>query len=304
MTRAQRSTPAEAGPSLGARQVCQTRDEMVNPHAWGTLAAWASLAEQSCGRRENGRPSSGRLDPLGNLTQAGGDAPNSAHRPRTLDSPTEGGESRLIGAWVPARGGVWLAALTLAAPGSGSLTVPAQVQQVQGQPVPSISATFTYRQSDDGCGNVTFTWDGGTWGAGVRASSSGAPPTCTAAMIARPPANGVGAGQHQVCASSSANFAVSDCKTLTVAIVAPAIAATPTPARPAPTATPSPAIGAVAGSPDAVPSPSSAPAKASGGRRSDAGSAVAATSLFVFMVLVAVGGSAVAMRSLIRAARQ
>src|SRR5262249_6693158 len=99
---------------------------------------------------------------------------------------------------MPARGGVWVAALTLAARVSGSVSVPAQVQRVQGQAVASISATFTYRQPDGSCGNVIFTWDGATW-ADVPASSSGRPSACAASMTARPPANGAGAGQHQVC---------------------------------------------------------------------------------------------------------
>jgi len=204
---------------------------------------------------------------------------------------------------MPARGGVWLAAVALAAPGSGSLTVPAQVQRVQGQPAPSISATFTYRQPDDSCGNVTFTWDGGTW-ADVPASSGGRPPACAATLAARPPANAAGAGQHQVCASSSADSTISDCKTVAIAVVAPNNTPTSTPAGPTPKSTQSPALGAVAASPDAMPSASSAPATASGPRHGDTRSAVAATSLFVFMVLVAVGGSALAMRSLIHAARE
>src|SRR5215831_21048869 len=88
-----------------------------------------------------------------------------------LDSPTESGVGRLIGACMPARGGACMVALTLTAAASGSLTVPAQVQQVQGQPAPAISATFTYRQSEGGCDSV-FTWDGGTW-AQESGSSSG-----------------------------------------------------------------------------------------------------------------------------------
>src|SRR5262249_60679916 len=104
---------------------------------------------------------------------------------------------------MPVRGGVYLAALTLAAAPQGSLTVPAQVQQVQGQPAPAISATFTYRQSDGGCDSV-FTWDGGTW-AQVSGASSGRTAGCTATTTAPPPTVAAGAGQHQRCASTAAN---------------------------------------------------------------------------------------------------
>src|SRR5262249_16719486 len=107
--------------------------------------------------QECGMP--GQLDPRGW-------GPAQRHPPQqALHSPPEGGGGRLIAAWFRVRGEVYLAALTLAASPPGSLTVPAQVQQIQGKPAPAISATFTYRQGDDSCDNVTFTWDGGTWAA-------------------------------------------------------------------------------------------------------------------------------------------
>src|SRR5262249_29023647 len=180
---------------------------------------------------------------------------------------------------MPVRGGVYLAALTLAAAPQGSLTVPAQVQQVQGQPAPAISATFTYRQSDGGCDSV-FTWDGGTW-AQVSGSSSGRPAVCTATMTARPPTVAAGAGQHQVARSPVATSPVSDCGPVPIVVTAPPAGATPPPPRPTPSRTSTPAIGADTSSPDATPSSSSAPARASGAGQSGAGSAAAATSLFV-----------------------
>ncbi len=200
---------------------------------------------------------------------------------------------------MPALRGLCLASLASWAVGPGTLTVPAQVQWTQGQPVPPISASFTYPGGGD-CGgaDVLFTWDGQPWAQALPTRVR--PGTCTATITTQPPLNLAGAGQHEACASSSES---SDCQTVTVVMTA----RTPTPAPglslPQSTPTESPAPGPTG---ESSPSPTpiaSAAAGPPGSQRPTGGFPLGAAGITTLLVVVAIGGCALALQSVVRAGR-